>query len=179
MVYQHLPFLRNKKTADTSWTQKATSSSVGDKHRYIYTKFNVVILLYYHIKTVSLRSDYWKSTKVKKKLFATLKKYTLSQWFYSFDYKVTDSKDSDSYRSKPTLFSVSRKEALNPFTPISDKRNVPILYWWTRKTCHLKEMHTRQKEPRERLSQKAVLGTISWEMWEVDDNFFFSKFSFY
>lgn len=110
MVYQQLPFLGNKKIADISWTQRATSSFVGNKHRYIYTKFNVVILLYYHIKTVSLRSDSWKSTKAKKrKAFAKLKKYTLSQWFYSFEYKVIYSTDSDSYRSKLTLFSVSRR----------------------------------------------------------------------
>lgn len=65
---------------------------------YTYTlssKFKVVHLFYYHIKTTSLWSNYWKSTKAKKKkkkekksTFATFKKYTLSQWFCLFDYKV-------------------------------------------------------------------------------------------
>lgn len=94
----------------------------------------MVILLYYHIKNPSPKGQITgkkkkpTKAKIREKCLPHLKKYTLSQWFYLFDYKFICSKDF--YRGKPTLFFISRKDTLNPFTPKSVKRNkyVPILH---------------------------------------------------
>lgn len=140
----------------------------------------MVNLLCYHIKTISLWLDYWKSTeanKTKKPLPCLKNTHYLSG---STDFIVksyalrtqTTRTPTESNRSKSTLFSVSRKDTLNIFTPRSDKKKMSR--FWTGKLGkrgHLEAMYIKWNNLWERLSQKAVLGIVIWEMWEVHELF--------
>lgn len=130
---------------------------------YAYTlssKFRCVHLFYYHIKTISLWSNYWKNTKAKKKEKAHLPRLKNTHRFRSSIYLIIK---LYTLRTQTPRTKLIQTEANPPFLSPWKGHSEPIHSKKSKlgKRGHLEAMDILWKDPQVGLRQNTVLGLES------------------